>query len=102
MEPVAVGLLGLGTVGTGVARLLVSEADRIARRCGRAVDLKWAAVRDPGKLRDVSLGATKVVTDPRRVLDDPDVGVIVETIGGIEPALSLVLDALAAGKDVVT
>ena len=51
MERVAVGLLGLGTVGTGVARLLGEQGDRIARRAGRRIDLKWAAVRDPTKPR---------------------------------------------------
>jgi len=102
MERVAVGLLGLGTVGTGVARLLIEEADRITRRCGRAIDLKWAVVRNLDKPRDVALGNTKVVTDVRRVLDDPDVDVVIETMGGVEPTLSVVLDALSAGKDVVT
>ncbi|MDR3637351.1 MAG: homoserine dehydrogenase [Isosphaeraceae bacterium] len=102
MQRVAVGLLGLGTVGTGVARLLLDEADRIARRSGRRLDLKWVVVRDLDKPRGVALGSTKVVTDPRRVLEDPEVEVVVETIGGTDPALSLVLDALAAGKDVVT
>ena len=102
MERVAVGLLGLGTVGTGVARLLLDESDRIARRCGRRIELKWAAVRDLDKPRKVEFGATKVVNDARRVLDDPDVEVVIETMGGIEPALSLVLDALKSGKHVVT
>jgi homoserine dehydrogenase len=102
MEPVGVGLLGVGTVGSGVARLLHEHADRVARRAGREVVLKWAVVRDPSKARDATLAGTRVTTDPRRVLDDPGVSVVVETMGGTDPALRLVLDALAAGKDVVT
>ena len=102
MERVAVGILGLGTVGTGVARILGEQGDRIARRAGRRIDLKWGVVRDPAKTRAVSLDGIKVVKDARRVIDDPEVQVVVETMGGIEPALTLILDALAAGKDVVT
>ena len=101
MERVAVGLLGLGTVGSGVARLLDEQGDRIARRAGRRIDLKWALVRDPAKPREVPRG-TRIVTDAREIIDDPEVAIVVETMGGTEPALAIVLDALAAGKDVVT
>src|SRR4051794_12016018 len=102
MERVAVGLLGLGTVGSGVAQLLSERAERLARRAGKGIDLKWAVVRDPSKPRNVALHDARIVTDPRRVIDDPEVGIVVETMGGTEPALGLILDALAAGKDVVT
>src|SRR5262245_50712205 len=99
MERVAVGLLGLGTVGSGVARLLDQASDRIERRSGCRIELKWALVRDPSRPRDVPLPAPRIVTDPRRVLDDPEVAIVVETMGGTDPTLRLVLDALAAGKD---
>jgi homoserine dehydrogenase len=98
---VGVGVLGLGTVGSGVARLLDEHGERIARRAGRRFDLKWALVRDPHRPREVAPG-TRVVTEVRRILDDPEVGIVVETMGGIEPTLGIVLDALASGKDVVT
>jgi homoserine dehydrogenase len=101
MERVTVGLLGLGTVGTGVARLLDEAGDRIARRAGRRIDLKWAAVRDPNKPRPVPRDVT-IVTDPRRVVEDPEVAIVIETMGGTDPALTLIRDALANGKDVVT
>ncbi|HEX8202339.1 MAG TPA: homoserine dehydrogenase, partial [Isosphaeraceae bacterium] len=73
-----------------------------ARRCGRRVELKWAVVRDPAKPRPVALPPERVVTDYRRVLADPEVAVVVELMGGTEPSRPIVLEALDAGKDVVT
>jgi homoserine dehydrogenase len=102
MQQVRVGLIGLGTVGTGVARLLTEHSERIARRAGRSVRLVWAAVRDLTRARAVSLDGVWLTDDVYRLIDDPDVDIIVETMGGTEPALRYVLDALAAGKDVVT
>ena len=102
MERIGVGLLGLGTVGAGVARLLEQGAERIARRSGCRLELRRIAVRDPGKRRMVELPADRIVADPRRVIDDPEVAIVVEAMGGTDPALRLTLDALAAGKDVVT
>jgi homoserine dehydrogenase len=102
MERVAVGLLGLGTVGTGVARLLSEAGDRIARRSGKRLEIRWAAVRDTAKRRHVLLDPGRIIADPRRVVEDPEIAIVIETMGGIEPALPLILEALAAGKDVVT
>ena len=102
MEHVTIGLIGLGTVGTGVARILTEHADRIARRAGKRVRWKWAVVRDPAKTRDVKLDGVRVTTDTARLIDDPEVEIVVEAMGGIDPALSIVLDCLAAGKHVVT
>ncbi len=99
---VTIGLIGLGTVGTGVARLLTDHADRIARRAGRRVRWTWAAVRDMEKPRDIRLDGVRLTTDVSRVIDDPEVDVIIETMGGTQPALEVVLAALAAGKHVVT
>ncbi len=102
MEHVTIGLIGLGTVGTGVAKLLTEHGERLSRRAGRQVRWKWAAVRDPNKARGVRLDGVRVTTDVHRLLDDPEVDVIIETMGGTEPALQFVTAALAAGKDVVT
>jgi homoserine dehydrogenase len=102
MERLAVGLLGLGTVGSGVARLLDEASERIARRSGKRLEVKWALVRDPGRNRHVPLAADRIVTDPRRVFGDPEVAIVVEAIGGTDAALRFVLEALDAGKDVVT
>jgi homoserine dehydrogenase len=102
VQHVTVGLIGLGTVGTGVARLLTEHAERITRRAGRPVRWKWAAVRDLRKPRGVSLDGVRLTTDAYQVIDDPEVDVVIETMGGIEPALGYVLRALEAGKHVVT
>ena len=101
-EHVTIGLIGLGTVGTGVARLLTEHSERIARRAGRPVRWKWAAVRDARKPRGVSLEGVRVTTDACQIIDDPEVDIVIETMGGIEPALEFVLKALEAGKHVVT
>jgi homoserine dehydrogenase len=102
MKHVTIGLIGLGTVGTGVARLLTDHADRIARRAGRRIRWTWAAVRDLEKPRDCRLDGVWLTTDVTQVINDPDVDIIIETMGGTEPALEYVLAALAAGKHVVT
>lgn len=102
MERVAIGLLGLGTVGSGVARLLHEAGDRIARRSGKRLEIKWALVREPRKPRSVPIPADRIVTDPAKVIHDPEVAIVVETMGGLNPTLEIVCEALAAGKDVVT
>jgi homoserine dehydrogenase len=102
MERVAVGLLGLGTVGSGVARLLLEHPERIARRAGKRVEITRALVRDRDRARDCGLPASRVVTDPRLILDDPEIRIVVEVMGGTRSALDWTLQALAAGKDVVT
>ena len=102
MQQVNVGLVGLGTVGAGVARILTQHADRVARRAGRAIDCRWAVVRDLKKRRDADFEGLRIVDDVRRVIEDPEVDVVVELIGGVDAARKVVLDALAAGKHVVT
>lgn len=102
-EPVSVGLLGLGVVGTGVAKLLVEQTERLTRRSGRRLDLTHVAVRDLNKPRGVTLPAhARLTADPAAVVADPKIAVIIETMGGIHPARELMLEALASGKDVVT
>lgn len=97
-----VAVVGLGTVGSGVARLLLDCPDRIARRCGRAVALRRVVVRDLGKPREVALPAGLLTDDVQAVIDDPAVNVVVQLVGGLEPARTIMLSALRAGKDVVT
>lgn len=102
MEHVTIGLIGLGTVGIGVGRLLCEHADRIARRAGKPIRWKWAVVRDSNRPREIPLDGVKLTTDVTRLIEDPEVDVVVELMGGIDPALRIVLDCLAAGKHVVT
>ena len=102
MERVSVGLLGLGTVGSGVARLLAEQGERIARRSGRRVEVKWAVVRDPDRRRNFPIPGQRITTDFRKILDDPEIGIVVEVMGGLQPTLDILLEALARGKDVVT
>ncbi|HEX3451402.1 MAG TPA: homoserine dehydrogenase, partial [Isosphaeraceae bacterium] len=73
MKHITIGLIGLGTVGTGVARLLTEHPDRIARRAGRRVRWAWAAVRDLEKPRACRLDGVWLTTDAAEVIDDPDV-----------------------------
>ncbi|MFO0953888.1 MAG: homoserine dehydrogenase, partial [Isosphaeraceae bacterium] len=102
MERLAVGLLGVGTVGSGVVRLLDEHGDRVARRAGCRVEIRRAVVRDTSRSRGASLRGVEVSTDPWQVIRDPEIDVVVETMGGTDPTLKVVLDALAAGKHVVT
>ena len=101
MSPLKVAILGLGTVGTGVARLLLDHSDRIRRRSGRELELVAAIVRDLKRSRDVTLPAGLLVDDPNRAFAD-DVDVVIQLIGGTDPALALMSQAIKAGKDVVT
>ncbi len=97
---IGVGLLGLGTVGAGVASILTSPEGRhpmVADLCLRRV-----AVRDPQRARPVTMPPGCLVTDPLLVVDDPAVDIVVEVMGGLEPARTLILRAIAAGKSVVT
>jgi homoserine dehydrogenase len=100
-KPLGVGLLGLGTVGTGVARVLLAKRDALEARIGRPVQIRGVLVRDASKPRAVSLDAP-LVTEASAVIDDPDVDVVIEVIGGEEPARSLILQAIERGKHVVT
>ena len=101
-EPLGVALIGCGTVGGGVAAILLDHRDRLAARAGRPIVLRRVVVRDPAKPRPVKLPADLVATDPAAALADPSVHVVVELIGGTTTAKAVVLDALAAGKHVVT
>ncbi|MFC0544007.1 homoserine dehydrogenase [Kutzneria chonburiensis] len=99
MKPIKVAMLGCGTVGTEVARLLTDQAEDFAARIGTPVELTGIAVRRPNKHREVP---AELLTTDADSLVESDVDVVVEVIGGIEPVRSLLLKALRAGKSVVT
>ena len=98
---VRVGLLGFGTVGTGVVRVLTENASLIAQRAGTAIAIKKILVRDPNKKRALSTTA-ELTTDPASVIRDPEIDIVAELLGGEEPARTLMLEALNQGKHVVT
>ena len=101
MEPVRIGILGMGTVGQGTVRVLERNAEEILRRVGRELRVVHAAVRNPARLAGLGLDA-RISSDPWAVVRDPEVEVVVEVMGGQEPTLSLLMAAIAAGKHVVT
>jgi homoserine dehydrogenase len=97
---IGVGLLGLGTVGAGVAAILARPEGR--HPLVSELALRRVAVRDPARPRSVELDPALLCADPMAVVDDPAVEIVVEVMGGLEPARSLILRAIAAGKPVVT
>ena len=97
---IGIGLLGLGTVGAGVAAILASPTGR--HPLVGELALKRVAVRDLNRPRPIELSGELLTTDPDAVVDDPNVDIVVEVMGGLEPARSLILRAIAAGKPVVT
>jgi homoserine dehydrogenase len=99
---IRIGMLGCGTVGSAVARTLAEHADDIARRAGVRLEITRVAVRDLARERDVPLAPEAFTTDGVSIVDDPDVDIVLELLGGLEPARALVLRALEAGTPVVT
>jgi homoserine dehydrogenase len=97
-----VALLGCGVVGSEVARILVEQSDDLAARVGAPVELAGVAVRRSGRRRDVPLDPALFTTDAHALVTRDDVDLVVELVGGIEPARSLVLAALEHGASVVT
>ncbi len=99
---IVVGMLGLGTVGSGVAQILDESRAMLSERTGGPIALRRVLVRDPTKKRDAKVGDDLLTTDGQALLSDPELDVVVEVMGGIKPARSLVLRALEDGRRVVT
>ena len=103
MQPVKIGLLGLGTVGGGTVSVLTRNADEIARRAGRDIQITLAAAKEYNADAIIGLDQIENITDdPFLVVDNPDVEIIIELIGGYSPAKELVLKAIENGKHVIT
>ncbi len=102
MTPVRIGLLGFGTVGQGTWTVLTRNAQEIARRAGRTIEVRRAVVRDLNKPRNAVVGNLQITDDPFSVTDASDIDVVVELMGGLQPALDYVQRALTNGKPVVT
>lgn len=102
MNDLNIALVGCGTVGTGVARILHEKSDLLALRAGRRLNLCHVVVRDVRKSRGVDFGSAKVSSDLASVLKDPSVHVVIQVVGGLEPARQLMVDSLESGKDIIT
>ncbi len=101
-ERIGVGLIGFGTVGTGVAKILLGSSALIKRRTGVPIELVRVADLDTTRDRGVALPPGVLINDAKALIDDPAVDVVIELIGGYEAAKRVILDALAKGKPVVT
>lgn len=102
MKPIQVGLLGIGTVGSGVFNVLQRNQDEISRRAGRGIEIAMVADLDVERAKSVVGSNVQVVNDARAVIANPDIDIVIELIGGYGVAKALVLEAIAAGKHVVT
>ncbi len=102
MNPVKVGLLGLGTVGGGTATVLKRNAQEITRRAGRGIKIDFIATLEPERAAELGVEDIRLTNDAYEVVNDPDIDIVVELIGGYSPAKELVLQALENGKHVIT
>src|SRR5689334_15708173 len=102
MKPIKAGLLGLGTVGAGTYHVLERNQEEIRRRAGRGIEVTMVAVRNLERARRIVGSEVEVVTDPFAVVNNPDIDIVVELIGGYDLTRELVLQAIANGKHVVT
>jgi homoserine dehydrogenase len=102
MKPIQVGLLGIGTVGSGVFTVLTRNQEEIQRRAGRGIRIHTVADLNTQRAQDLVQGQAQVVNDARKVIHNPEIDIVVELIGGYGIAKDLVLEAIANGKHVVT
>lgn len=102
MKEIGVGIIGFGTIGAGVVEVLQENGDEIKRRLGAGLKLVKVADLDIETDRGVEIGGDLLTTDVSQVLENPEVDVVVELVGGYEPAKTFVLKAMANGKSVVT
>ncbi len=102
MKPIQVGLLGIGTVGSGTFNVLQRNAQEIQRRAGRGIEITMVADLDVSRAKAVVGEGVQVVDDARKVIANPEIDIVIELIGGYGIAKALVLEAIAAGKHVVT
>ncbi len=102
MKPIQVGLLGIGTVGSGTFNVLRRNQEEIRRRAGRGIEITMVADLDTARAKEVVGDHAKIVSDAREGIANPDIDIIIELIGGYGIAKALVMEAIAAGKHVVT
>lgn len=102
LDKVSIGLLGFGTVGTGVVRLLTKERERLEERTGCAIQLEKVLVRNKNRPRKVLIDSRKLTTDVYEILDNPGIDIVIELIGGVDRAYRYILRALKNKKNVIT
>jgi homoserine dehydrogenase len=102
MKPIQVGLLGIGTVGSGTFNVLKRNQEEIRRRAGRGIEITMVADLDTARAQSIVGPGVTVVNDARAVIANPEIDIVIELIGGYGIAKALVLEAIAAGKHVVT
>ena len=102
MKPIQVGLLGIGTVGSGTFNVLKRNQEEIKRRAGRGIEITMVADLDTARAQQIVGPGVQVVSDARTVISNPDIDIVIELIGGYGIAKTLILEAIAAGKHVVT
>lgn len=102
MNTAKVAIVGFGTIGSGVARLLLDSGERIARHAARRLELVRVVDTDLARARDVTLPEGLLTDDLSKVVDDPEITAVVQVIGGLEPARTIMLKLLESGKDVIT
>ena len=102
MNTAKVAIVGFGTIGSGVARLLLENRERIARHVGRPIELAQVVDKDLTRKRNVTLPDGLLSDDLAKVIDNPEITAVIQLIGGVEPARSIMLKLLQSGKDVVT
>lgn len=101
-ESIGIGLMGLGVVGSGVAHTLFEKSNAIAQQVGCPLEIKRVLVRDPSKKRVIDIPHNLVTTDPSRILNDPEIDIVIEVIGGETEAFRYIKEAVTSGKHVVT
>jgi len=101
-QTIKLGLMGFGTVGTGVVRIIQAHQDDLQKQTGLGIEITKILVQDAEKSRNISSMEGKLTTNPAEILDDPEIEVVVEVIGGIHPAKEFILGALEHGKHIVT
>lgn len=102
MKPVKVGLLGLGTVGTGVVRIVEGHQEDLSSQVGSPIVIEKVAVKSMDKKRSIEIDRSKLTEDPWEVIRDPEIDVIVEVMGGVNGTKEYILEALDRGKHIVT
>jgi homoserine dehydrogenase len=102
MKPVKVGLLGFGTVGTGVVRIVEGHQEDLVGQVGSPISIEKILVKDRSKPRSLQVDPSKLTEDPWEIVRDPEIGIIVEVMGGVSHTKEIILEALERGKHVVT